>query len=320
MKRTLLIGAIILAIAASAQHLFAAAITGSMQEPFDYAAATQFGTPNGGQGWNATGDTSANTAAWGVITGGAATARTATAPGLTYSATGYLAPTGNKLTLDGPSGSQNVGRPLGGQTINSGTTYFSFLIQKGTDTNRSMTWAFFNGTSGGTAGTTTSAERFAIGQTGATAGSSGGNISVIFQNSNPGGLFAGTTPMGLNTTHLIVGKIQWDVSGANDAFSMWVDPTDVTNEAAAGATYLTNSTFDLVQINHVRPFAGNSATGFPAVVAHFDEFRIGGSWEAVTSLPVPPPVPEPASALLVAMGGLARARSASARKRDQRDA
>jgi MYXO-CTERM domain-containing protein len=55
----------------------------------------------------------------------------------------------------------------------------------------------------------------------------------------------------------------------------------------------------------VRPFAGNNATitgqNATAVTGSFDEIRLGGTWESVTSLAV---VPEPGSIGLAAMGAL----------------
>ncbi len=279
-----------------------------MQENFDYGAGTQFVNttgPNGGQGWNLTGDSSPNSATsnWGQsLNGGAAANRTATSPGLTYSATGYLAATGNKLTLDAvnnTTSSQNTGRPLGGQTIDTGTTYFSLLMQKDVDTVRTMNWAFFNGSS----------ERVTVGQTGANSGGvtngSNGNICVIFQNQNPSGIRMGANPipMGVGITHLILGRIDWDAAG-NDTFTMWVDPTDVTSEAAAAsALYYNGAEFDIGAITHVRPFMGNLASN-PTVagnVGDYDEFRIGGTWESVTSQTV---VPEPASILSGIVGAL----------------
>ena len=274
-----------------------------MQEAFDYPDATQFTGPstlNGGQGWNITGTQAANDAAatWGsVLTAGTATFRTATTPGLTYSATGYLPATGNKLTLDGSSAVQNVGRNLGGQSIDTGTTYFSLLMSKNNDTTRTINWAFFNGTT----------ERFAIGQIGATAGNSGGNITMLMNNSNPGGLLQSANPiaMGVGVTHLLVGRIDWNPGGF-ETVSLWVDPTDVTSEGAAGGIYLSTSAFELTAITAVRPFVGNSATvggvTVPGASANFDEFRLGGTWESVTSLGVA--VPEPATGVLAGLGAV----------------
>jgi hypothetical protein len=295
-----------LGILCATQASHAAAIVGSMQEAFDYPDTTQFvnsSTLNGGQGWNATGTTAPNDAGanWGsILNAGNAIYRTATAPGLSYSATGYLPASGNRLTLDGATANQtqNTGRTLGGQTIDTGSTYFSLLMSKNNDTIRTMNWAFFNGTS----------ERFAVGMIGATAGNTAGNIGLLMNNSNPGGLVQSGTPiaMGLGITHLLVGRIDWNAGGF-ETVSLWVDPSDVTTEGAAGAIYASTSAFELTAITAVRPFAGNNATvgGNPVtgVIANFDEFRIGGTWESVTSLT---PVPEPTTGALVALGlGLA---------------
>src|SRR4051812_3007017 len=114
-------GFLVLCVCLAPSLAHATAIVGSMQEPFNYAAGTQFpttgGTPNGGTGWNATGDASqANTAGWGTgnqNNGDAAgTSRTATAGGLTSGAIGYAAGTGNKLTLDSltPNASESMSR------------------------------------------------------------------------------------------------------------------------------------------------------------------------------------------------------------------
>jgi hypothetical protein len=280
-----------------------------MSESFDYNAGTMFpttgGTPNGGFGWNATGDGAANTAGWGtgVQNNGdaAGTNRTATSGGLTYSAPGYAPATGNKLTLDSttPNASQSMSRLLGGQNIDSGTTYFSALLRRENDTLRTMNLAFFS-TTGSTA------EKLTIGQIGATVSGSlqgsNGKVALIYTNSNPGGVRASTVDMGTGVTHLMILKIEWNQSGTFEKVSAWVDPADVTSEGAAGAPFYSNAEFDLVSLNFLRPFTGNAAAGPPAAVAStasYDELRLGGTWESVTSL-----VPEPSSFALLALGGL----------------
>lgn len=293
-----------LGILCATQDSYAAAIVGSMQEPFNYPDTTQFAptTLNGGQGWNATGTTDPNDAGanWGVtLTAGNPSFRTATAPGLSYSAIGYLPASGNKLTLDAatPNQTQNIGRTLGGQTIDSGSTYFSLLMSKNNDTIRTMNWAFFNGTT----------ERFAVGMIGATAGNTAGNIGMLMNNNNPAGLIQSSTPiaMGIGITHLLVGRIDWNASG-NETVSLWVDPSDVTTEAAAGTVYASTLAFELTAITAVRPFVGSSASvggnTVPGTSGNFDEFRIGGTWESVTSLPVPTAVPEPTRVAMTALG------------------
>jgi hypothetical protein len=286
-----------------------------MQDSFsDYAPGTfsNITAPstvqNGGLGWNATGtgattaDNSTN-APWGAVLPTSLNAganRSITSPGLTYSATGYLAPSGNKLTLDAvtANASQNIPRPLGGQTIDSGTTFFSLLMSKNTDTQRTVNFAFFSVVG------STNTERFSVGQIGAAAGGSAGNIAMIMNNSNPNGIIQNTTSpiaMGVGITHLLIGRVDWNPSGF-ETVSMWVDPTDVTTQASAGATYVSTSAFELGLITHVRPFVGNTAGTITAVSANYDEFRIGGTWESVTSLPVA--VPEPATFLLAGVGAI----------------
>ena len=83
---------------------------------------------------------------------------------------------------------------------------------------------------------------------------------------------------------------------------MWVDPLDVTSEAAAGAPYIITTAFELTSINSVRLFSGNQAAAVgtdpikPAVSADYDEIRLGGSWDA--AIKTTAPVPEPATLLL----------------------
>jgi hypothetical protein len=286
----------------------AAIISGRMAENFDYSAGTQFpntgGTPNGGVGWNATGDTSqANTAGWGTGNqnngASAGTNRTATSPGLTYTATGYYPASGNKLTLDSvtPNASQSMSRNFGGQTIDSGTTYFSVLMRRENDTLRTMNLALFQLVG------TTSSEKLTVGQVGANVSNvftgSNGKIAMIYTNSNPSGIRASNVDMGTGITHLIIGRIDWNTSAALETVTMWVDPTDVTTEAAAAsAQFYTGTEFDLGQINYVRPFTGNAIatpTAVPATMGSYDEFRIGGTWASVTS------VPEPASMAMLAI-------------------
>jgi PEP-CTERM motif len=295
-------------IAGSPQMASAGPAAGSMQEPFaDYGEVSfsnitpPSGSQNGGGGWNLTGTPTAHSlnASWGA-TLNAGVLRSVTSPGLEYTATGYLPGSGNKLTLDAASTNvtQNIGRRLGDQVIDSGTTFFSFLVSRNTpDTIRTINLAFFNDTN----------ERFAIGQIGAAAGNTNGNIGFLMNNSNPAGLVVGATPiaMGTGVTHLIVGRIDWDAA-ANETVSMWVDPTNVTSQAVAGAPYASTNGFELIALTRIRPFVGNTAGGFNGVSANFDEIRIGDSWESVTSVLVP----EPGAMTVIGMGliGLLSAR------------
>ena len=317
MLRKVLYGTVAFSVAFGwSQLASAAAISGSMYEPFNYPAGTQLTTnsgQNGGTGWNANGDSSPNpaTSEWGDptagnasgITGGSAAAKTITSSTLSFAgATGY--PTtgqGNKFNLNAVLANQNnnIGRPLGGQTIDSGSTYFSFLVRKNTaDTIRTYNLGFFGGSA---------SERFAVGQIGTGSGNTGGNIALLMNNTNPGGLVQSATPIasGTGITHLVVGRIDWNAGGF-ETVSLWVDPANVTTEAAAGAAYASTSGFELTSINAIRPFAGNNTTIAgqiaTAVEVDFDEIRFGGSWASVTTDPLPI-VPEPCSLALACLAG-----------------
>jgi hypothetical protein len=322
-------GATVFSIAiGSAQLASAAVISGAMYEPFAYAAGTQFTAPpangnNGGVGWNTTGSFALPnpvTSQWGDpsagnasgITAGSAANKTASSPTLSHAGTlGYpLTGQGNRFRLDAANGTptnqtQNMGRALGGQTIDAGTTYFSVLMSKEVDTIRTMNLAFMGGSA---------TERMAVGMIGANAGNSNGNIALLMNNSNPGGLVQSATPIAMPNTAiagtqaaLIIGKIVWNAAGFEDV-SIWVNPLDATSEAAAGAAYASTSAFELTSINAIRPFAGNNANApLNAITANFDEFRIGGSWASVTTDPLPI-IPEPCSLALACLAGVLLAR------------
>ncbi len=298
----------------------AAVISGALYESFNYAPGSQVSTSsglNGGSGWNSTGDfnlANAVTSQWGDpstgapgntngLAGGSAAAKTIAAGTLSYSgATGYpIMGQGNRFDMNAALANQsnNIGRPLGGQTIDSGTTYFSFLVRKNTpDSIRTYNLAFFN----------TNSERFAVGQIGTSSGNTGGNIALLMNNQNPAGLVQAATPIasGTGITHLIIGRIDWN-AGGNETVSLWVDPTDVTTEVAAGPVYVSTSGFELTALTGIRPFVGNNATiaGFnaTAVDVDFDEIRLGGSWASVTTDPLPI-VPEPGTCVLVTLAGV----------------
>ena len=326
MKRTL--GLALALLISAPQWAQAAAISGVFHEPFPYAPGTLFpngpaaGTPNAGRGWNLTGDqTLPNTSAWG--TGNqnngvaAGTFRTAQTPGLTltYNAgglpTGYFPPSGNRLNLDAltpnPTASQSNSRNLGGQTVDAGSFYFSLIVRRENDTTRSMNFAFFNAANN---------ERMGVGQIGAAvsgaATGSNGNIAFIFNNQNTAaGRRESTVAMGTGIAHLIIGRVDFDPTApaALETITMWVDPLDVTTEAAAlPGQFYTGKEFDIGAINYVRPFVGNQATittpaagTLPAVNGNYDELRFGSTWAAVTTQAT---IPEPGSFALLALGSL----------------
>src|SRR5581483_9615701 len=94
-------------------------------------------------------------------------------PGLSYNgAPTYPASIGNTATEDASAANatNNVSRLIG-QTIDSGTLYFSFLMQRNNTTLRTTNISFF-GPSVGTTAPSNVPERVSIGQIGASSGTS----------------------------------------------------------------------------------------------------------------------------------------------------
>lgn len=291
----------LLTLLASTAITHAAAYVGSAYEGFDYAAGAMTNTLNGGTGWNATGDASANTASWGVGTNLTPTGTpTITAAGLV----------GSSALINGPS---QIGRSFGGQTVDAGTFYFSYLTQKTVNEVRTVNFGFF--------GTT---ERVAIGQiasntntrdqdggwlSGAAANS--GNFSVLVSNSQnttvaaPGdaasynGVYVNQSApaaFALGATALVVGKFEFDINGTADRLTLYINPGNLLNESSL-TPYLVLDHNDFGSLTGLRLFSGGNATGFPASGGQFDEIRLGTTFAQV--------VPEPGSAALLASGGMA---------------
>jgi hypothetical protein len=308
-----------------AQVAVGAAMVGAAYEPFNYSAGTLIGptpTLNAGVGWNPTGNIAApNDAAanWGNAAalpapGGTASGKSIAAPGLSFSAISYASSFGGKANMDASLGGTgnstvNVSRLMGGQLVDSGTFYFSYLTRRNIDTLRTTSLSFFG--PAGPAAPGSQVERIAIGQIGTgTAGNAttNGNFGILMNNSNPAGVLNATTPIayGTGVTHLVVGKIDWNAAG-NETVSLWVDPANVTSEATAGAPYMTSNAFELTSFNSIRLFSGNNAAAVdgmpakPAVSADYDEIRIGNSWLNVTRTSVP----EPATLSLVLLSAVA---------------
>lgn len=309
MKRLIGLWASLGMIAVSIPIASAAGLAGRAYEPFNYASspspANQISAANnlnGSWGWNAGGDGSANalTGSWGnaaalPATGGLDSGRTISAPGLTYTATGYPASLGAKATIDAVGGSNtNVSRSIG-QLVDSGSFYFSYLTKRNLDTMRTASLAFFGPTNGIVGSPGNTAERVSIGQIAAATAGSGttsGNIGLLINNQNPARLLNAASPIayGTNVTHLIAGRVDFNPTG-NDTLTLYVDPTSMTAEPAT--PYIQTSAYELSSFNSIRLFAGNAATinGVPNAAASvdFDEIRIGSSWsDMISTAPATP--------------------------------
>ncbi len=284
----------------STDSMKAAAYIGTAYEGFDYANNTTIGGttttgPNGGTGFNSTGNPAlANTTRWIDTPGASHVEGLAKTGSLSVSTTGYPSSTGNKLSVTGVATTGSSYRALG-QTVDSGTLYFSFLSRRTNTTNRSVNVAFYN--SGSTV------ERFNVGQTGTNTATgspsstySAGNIALALNNG--ANVFNSAAPVayGTNTTHLIIGRVDFNFTGAFERIRLYVDPSSLSSEP--GTAYVDNTSIDVTNIVGFRPFAGNSTTGANvSATADFDEFRFGTTFESVA-------VPEPSSATLLVLGAL----------------
>ena len=96
-------------------------------------------------------------------------------------------------------------------------------------------------------------------------------------------------------THLFVVKLQPNSSGGSDAMSIWLDPADVSSEAAAGDATWSQSTLAWVPSDDPGFSTGylvdmlvlkSFSVGANAVVG-YDEARMGTAWDDGVSVPEP---------------------------------
>ena len=280
--------AIVLTSAAAAS---AASYSGSAHDGFDYSVGTTINVANalnGGTGWNGTGNPALpnSSVPWGLTVPNNNTGNgiTVGAGSLSY---GSLSTSGGRAVLNGTT-TTAIGR-LFDQNVDSGTFYFSFLMQKTVETERTLNVSFFSHADG----TGTPNERFAIGQIGGGANDSDGNFAVLVSNSGTdNGLKFASSPvaLGLNTTHLVVGRLDFNVSGVTDMLSLFIDPSLGSEPLTP---YMTVQT-DFQVVRGFRMFGGAASGAFtPAAQGEFDEFRFGTAWTDVT------PVPEPGTFALM---------------------
>lgn len=258
----------------------AAPYVGEARESFNYTAGTALpaGTTTTGSGFG--------TATWGI--GGASTDGTSNILGssLSFPAIGYDPSLAGSLSLSGAT--ERTERSLGlGQSVDSGELWFSFLIQGTTATDRTLDLVLDG-----------SGVDPSFGRSN-TSGAALGQVSMNFN----GTITAGDAPisMGTGVTHLIIGRVEFNVAGADDRVSMWVDPASVLTLDTA-TPHASNAAVlgDVGAISGfiLRAPATGGFNNLTGSTGTFDEIRFGTTLASVT-------VPEPASATLAAAGVIA---------------
>jgi len=175
--------------------------------------------------------------------------------GLTYS---NLPTTANAYqhAAAGAQTTENFATPL-----SSGTKYISFLFKGSGNSGGDTVGVFFKGNNASSlfAG-------FRVPDTAVTTGFGLGTVN----STTLGGAAALGSAININNTsvHLIVLKIDFNTSGANDTVSLWIDPPAVVNTPGVAANVV-NSTFD---VGAISAFGINITGGYNPVI---DEVRVG---------------------------------------------
>ena len=237
-----------------------------LYEPLDY---TNFG-----------GAVSATSANW-LPAGGGADDFNVTSGNLFYP--GFHASMGNSATNGGAGMAL---RRLIGQTVNSGTVYFSVLFNL----------LSYGGWSGGPV--TAGAQVCALTAT----DNSTFRVQVLVKSNTPSTYLIGvqkggagststfsTNPVNLGSTILLVGK--YDFTQTPNPATLWINPSNAVfgnSEPATGFITTTNGT-DNLGIDRFN-FRQNVLTGSSSVPGsmQWDELRVGTNWASVTPAGVPP--------------------------------
>lgn len=226
-------------------------------EGFDYTASQSVAGLSGGTGWSG---------AWGSVAGGTINV---TSPGSTYPG---LETAGNGVTVTPTSGLTSTSRSFA--TINSGTVYFSVLMDNTNGGTRVLGMRLFNNST-------------------EVAGVGSPNGVTTWSTWLGSTIKSSTVSTASNVPTVLVLRVDFNAVGNQEKIRLYVNPTPGAAEpVTANAEY----TGDVIAaINKIDLIAGYSNGVQTTAIGTFDEVRIGTTWADVT----PQAVPEAASAAVL---------------------
>ena len=222
-----------------------------------------------------------------------------------------LITSGNRLFADASGVSPTVGTTISPfrsiatamNGVVGSTLYISFMGQQLSGAGRAMNFAFFTDVANN--GIYTSQERISAGH-GTNTPTAAGPFTwgaFVFGGGNNGALpqviGSNYSSSGINISTFLVLKIEVNASGLDERYSLFVNPS-LDAEGTPAVTFLRDSLVSLNEIDRIRPFAGGSNATLAPAPSDFDELRIGTTWGDVT-----PFIPEPGTAALAGLAGLA---------------
>ncbi len=198
---------------------------------------------------------------------------------LSYTQAGYNNMDNQQGTNDGAIG-ESGGANFTGRHFSDtlgGTVWLSYIGYLGTDTYRKTSMAFSNLYFGVTANEEKNNAFYHIGYGG----------TYVF----------GTADYSSTDVHLVLAKVEFDLEGSNDRFTMWIDPDSLTGgEAGLGAHDL-----QLAGSNFTEPF--NSMYVFNSTTSKMDALRFAYGDDLTSEEKLDMVLPEPTTLGLLA-GGL----------------
>jgi MYXO-CTERM domain-containing protein len=188
---------------------------------------------------------------------------------------GLAAPAGNHVSTAGG----NIQEALNaiGQTISSGTIYYSFALQL-TSLPTTATYSFALAT-GNTNYSSTVWFR-----------ADGAQFNIGLANRSNSTPEYDTQALSLDTTYFLVGAYEFVDGTGTNVSTLWINP-DASSFGETAPAYTLQATGG-TDMTSITQFLVRGASGSPAFI--FDELRIGTTWAEVT------PVPEPSHFALAA--------------------